>query len=144
MFAPSITCQPPSNPYSFWASRSSRRRSPDTVFGAPVRVGPALTQDAQHHRVERPGLDVVAEPEAQQATTEFAGGLAGERERQRVAGVGVAEGDPMGDPPCQDAGLARPCAGHDGDEVGAGGDCGALVGIEIGDQRVGIHPESAS
>ena len=89
--------------------------------------------------MERAGLDVFAEPEPQQAATEFAGGLAGEGERQRVARIGVADGDPMGDSSRQDPGLAGPCTGHHGDEVRICGDGGTLVGIEIGDQRVGVH-----
>ena len=129
----------PTKPNSFWASRSSRRRSPDTVFGASVRVVPPLAQHTQHDGVERAGLDMVAQPEAEESASELAGRFAGERECQRVSGVGVARRDPMGDPPGQDAGLAGAGAGDDGDEVRAGGDGRALVRIEVGDQRVGIH-----
>ncbi len=108
-------------------------------LAAAVGVGPALTEHPQHHRVERPGLDVVAEPESQQSATQLASGFSRERESERVVGVGLAPCDAMSDPPCQDPGLARPGARDDSDQLGRRGDGGALVGIQIGDQRIGVH-----
>ena len=103
-------------------------------------VGPALFQYAEHHRVERARFHVVAQPEAQEPSAHLAGGLAGEGQRERVAGLGRADRDAVGDPPGEDAGLARAGPGDHGDELGFGGDRGALVGVEVGDQPFRIHP----
>ena len=67
--------------------------------------------------MERAGLDVLAEAEAHQPSTKFARSLASEGQRQRVSWVRLADGDPVGDSSGQHTGLARPCAGHDGDEA---------------------------
>ena len=72
------------------ARRCSRSRSATMVGAGAVGVGPPLLQDAERHGVERAGFDVVAQPEATQPAAQLAGGLAGERQGQRVTGVGGA------------------------------------------------------
>ena len=58
----------------------------DDGLRAAVGVGPALLEHAEHHRVERARLDVVADPRAVQSPAQFAGSLSGEREHERVPG----------------------------------------------------------
>ena len=65
-----------------------------------IGVGPALLEHAEHHRVERAGLDVVADARPDQPPAHLACRLAGERERERVAG----------DRPSRRR-CGRPCAG---------------------------------
>ncbi len=106
---------------------------------AALGVGPSLLEHPEHHRVECAGLDVFADAEPVQSLAHLAGGLAGERERQRVAWVGGVGGDAVGDAPREHARLARSGAGDHRDQVRFGRDRGALVGVQIGDQRVRIH-----
>jgi hypothetical protein len=54
-------------------------------------------------------------------------------------GSAVSVSDPVGDPSGEHPGLARSGAGDHRDETGFGGDRGALVGVQIGDQGVRIH-----
>ena len=84
---------------------------------AAALVEPTLAQEAEGDAVERAGFDVVADAGAQQPAAQLAGGLAGERQRQRVAGVGGADLDAVGDAPGEHPRLARPGAGDDGDEA---------------------------
>ena len=111
----------------------------DDGEGTALGVGPALLEDAEHHRVEGARLDVFAQSEPHQTLAHLAGRLSGEGECERVAGIRRVGGDPVRDSPGQHPRLARSGAGDDRDETGFGGDRGALVGIQIGDQRVRIH-----
>ena len=74
-----------------------------------------------------------------QPLAHLAGGLAGEGERQRVAGIGGFDGDPVGDAAGQHPCLARSGAGDHRHQLRFGRDRGALVCVQIGDQRVRIH-----
>ena len=94
----------------------------------------------EHHRVERAGLDPLAEPEPGQPAAQLARRLARERERQRVAGVGGAGHDAVGDPPGEHSGLAGTGSGDDRDQPRVGGDGVALFGVQIVEQRRGVHP----
>ena len=90
--------------------------------------------------MERARLDVLAQTQSQQPLAHLARCLTRERERQRVTGLRGVGGDAIRDPSCQDPGLARSGPGDDRDEVRLGGDRGALVGVEIGNQHLRIHP----
>ena len=105
-------------------------------------VGPTLFEYAEHHGVERACLDVIAQAETVQALAHLASCFAGERERQRMTGISSPVGDPVCDPAGQHPGLAGSGTGDHRDQVRLGGHRGALVGIQIGDQRVDVHPAS--
>ena len=106
---------------------------------AAFAVGPALLEHTEHHRVEGAGLDMVAKSEPMEPLAHLAGGFSGERERERVAGVSGLGGDAVGDPSAEHPRLARAGTRDHGDQLRFGGDGGALVGVQIGDQRVDIH-----
>ena len=84
--------------------------------------------------MERAGLDVVAHAGAAQPPAQLAGGLPGERQGERVAGVGRADRDAVGDAPRQHAGLARPGAGDDGDERRRRRHRGELIGCQVAER----------
>ncbi len=90
--------------------------------------------------MERACLDVLAQTQSQQPLAHLARGLPRERECERVAGLGRFGGDAIRDPSRQDPGLARSGPGDHRDQVRLGGDRGALVGVEIGNERLRIHP----
>ena len=75
---------------------------------------------------------------AAESTTQLARRLAGERERQRVAGVGGAGHDPVGDATGEHSGLAGTGPGDDRDQPRVGGDGVALLGVQIVEQRRGV------
>lgn len=89
--------------------------------------------------MERPGFDVIAEAESDQATTELTGCLPSECQSERVARIGVAGRDPVGDPPGQNPRLSRSGARDHRDQVSLGGDRGPLIGVEIREEYVGLH-----
>ncbi len=89
--------------------------------------------------MERPGLDPLTETQARQAAAQLARRFAGERERQRVAGVGGPGHDTVGDPAGEHPGLAGTRPGDDGDQPRVGGDGVALLGVQIVEQRRGVH-----
>ena len=94
--------------------------------GALAAVGPAAPQLGVGDGVERAGHDVVAHAEGRQPTGQLAGGLAGEREGQDVAGVGRALGDAVADAAREHPRLPGPCAGEDAQRLGVGRDRLAL------------------
>ena len=98
-------------------------------------VGPPLSHHAEGDGVERARLDRLAESRVAEAAAQLAGGLTGERQRQRVAGVGGAGGDPIGDAAGEHAGLARSGGGDDGDERRRRRDRRPLFGVEVAEQR---------
>ena len=110
---------------------------------AAVGVGPAVLEDAEHHRVERAGLDPLTDSRPVEAAAQFTGGLAGEGEHQRVPRFGGTGEDAVGDAACEHPGLARSGAGDDGNQAGFGGDGPTLIGVEVVEQRIridrGIH-----
>ena len=105
----------------------------------PIGVDSALLEDAEHHRVEGSGLDTFAKTEPAEAPPEFARRLAREGQGEGVLRVGGARRDAVRDPPRQHPGLTRPGAGDDRDEQRRNHDRGALVGVEVRDQRIRIH-----
>ena len=80
-----------------------------------------------------------AHPEAVQALRQLAGGLAGERDREDVAGRNPALLDQPRHPSGENPGLARSGRSEDRERRGVVGDRGALRRIEVGEERVG-HP----
>ncbi len=82
----------------------------------------------------------VAQAEGAEAGVELAGGLAGEGDREHVAGVGVAGEAAVRDPAGEHPGLARAGAGEDGERVGRAGDGGALVRVEAVEELLRVHP----
>ena len=81
----------------------------------------------------------IAEAERPQAVGELAGRLAGEGQREDVAGVEVAGGGPPGDAAREHARLARPGAGEDAQRRHGGGDGRALRAVASFEQGVGVH-----
>ena len=110
----------------------------DDGLRATIGVGPAILEDAEHHRVERAGVDPFADPRAVEPAAQLARGLAGERQHERVPGLGGTGDDAVGDAAGEHPGLARSGAGDHGDETGFGGDGPTLIGVEIVEQRGGI------
>ncbi len=108
-----------------------------------VGVGPSLLEDSERHRVERAGLDVVAQPQATQSSAQLAGGLAGERQRQGVTGVGGAVGDAIGDATGEHAGLAGARRGDDRDSVEGVTTAARSALVEIGQQGLRVHRRHA-
>ena len=92
--------------------------------------------------MEGAGGDVITESEPVKTASQFSGCLPGERERERVAGIGVAGGYAVSDPSRQHPGLSRPCTGDHCHQLRLGHDGDALIGIQISDQGIGIHGPS--
>ena len=110
---------------------------------ATIGVGPAVLEDAEHHRVECAGVDPFTDPRAVEPAAQLTRGLSGEGQHERVPGFGGTGEDAVGDAARQHPGLARSGAGDDGDEAGFGGDGSTLIGVEVVEQRIridrGIH-----
>ena len=111
----------------------------DDVRRRPSLVGPALSHHAEGDGVERAGLDRLAKPGGAKPPAQLAGSLAGERQRQRVAGVGGTSGHAIGDAAGQHSRLARAGGGDDGDERRRCRDGRPLVGVEVAEQSGVIH-----
>ena len=123
------------------ASIESVTQSPavgDDGLRATIGVGPAVLEDAEHHRVERAGLDAFADARSVEPAAQLARGLSGEREHERVPGVGGTGDDAVGDAAREHPGLARSGTGDHGDEARFDGDGPTLIGVEVVEQRVRI------
>ena len=102
----------------------------------PVVVLAAAPELRQRDGVERAGGDLAADPEPGQSVAELAGGLARERDRERVPGVDVRVPGLPRDSAGQDARLARAGAGEDRERSGARRDGLTLRVIEALEQPV--------
>ena len=87
-------------------SRTSRSRSGASDGIDLVASQGTIAEQAQGDAVERAGLDRLVDLESAQPSPQFAGRIAGERQRHDVTRFGLAVLDPMGDPPGQDGRLA--------------------------------------
>ena len=85
----------------------------------PVVVLTPAPELRQRDGVERARGDLAADPEPGEAIAELAGGLARERDRERVRRVDVGVPGLPGDATGQDARLARAGAGEDRERYGA-------------------------
>ena len=103
-------------------------------------VDPALAEQSERDRVERARLDVVAQAERSESPAQLAGGLTGERQRQRVPRVGGLDGHPVRDAPRQHPRLAGTGGGDHRDERRRGRDGGPLLLVEIAEQVGRFHP----
>ena len=110
----------------------------DDGLRAAIGVGPAVLEDAEHHRVERAGVDPFTDPRAVEPAAQLTGSLAGEGQHERVPGFGGTGEDAVGDAAREHPGLARSGSGDHGDEAGFGGDGPALIDVEVAEQRSGI------
>jgi hypothetical protein len=110
-----------------------QRRRPAVAALPP---GPQL---GPRRRVEGAGGGDVAQTEAAQPAGQLTGRLAGEREGEDVAGVGVAGDRPPGDAPGEHPRLSRAGAGPDAQRVRRVRDRPPLVRVEPHQQRVGVH-----
>ena len=89
--------------------------------------------------MERSGRQRAVDAQRLEPVDELAGGAAGERDREHVAGVGAALADAEGDAPREHAGLARPRRREDRERHVRLGDGRALVRVEVCQQRVVGH-----
>src|SRR5690606_7739146 len=109
-------------------------------LGRPdAALGPAGAELRVGHGVEGARGDGVAQAERPEAGAELGGRLAGEREGEDVARVGVVGGDAVADAAGEGAGLARPGAGEDAQGRGRGRDRGALRVVEVVDEPGRVH-----
>jgi hypothetical protein len=97
----------PTDPAQHAAPVGQQRRLPLAL------IVPAGPQHRQRHGVERAGGRQVAQAERPQSAAQLSGRLPGERDAQRPPAVEIALAGPVGDPPGEHAGLARPGAGPD-------------------------------
>ena len=104
--------------------------------GFLAAIGGAAPQLRECERVERARGDGAVDPERVEAVDQLARGAAGERDREHMARLGVAFPDPERDAAGQDARLARSSGRQDGERRVRVGDRGALMGVEVGQQRV--------
>ena len=109
-------------------ARGRRRRSAAAGRGRPTAGGAGRGR----RRGTCPASTWSRTPAAAQPPAQLAGGLAGERQGEGVAGVGRADGDAVGDARREHPRLARSGAGDDRDERRRRGDGGDLGGVETG------------
>ena len=88
--------------------------------------------------MEGAGGHAVAQAEAAEPVPELARGLAGEREGQDVAGVGIAGLDAPGDARVSTRVLPDP-PGEDAQGPGRGGDGTPLCLVQVVEQAIGGH-----
>ena len=81
-------------------------------------------------------LDPLADPARAEPSTELAGRLSSERERQRVRRLRRSREHPMSDSPSEHPGLTRSRSGDHGDKTRLGDNGASLIIIEI-DEQVG-------
>jgi membrane protein YdbS with pleckstrin-like domain len=98
-----------------------------------------VAEQSEGDTVERAGRDGFAQVELAQSTTQLAGGVAGEGERQHVRWPIGAGGNPIGDPPGEDPRLARAGSCHDGQRSRVDGDGQVLLGVETHQHALCIH-----
>ncbi len=107
--------------------------------GRPAGVGLVAAQRGVGHGVERARHHRPPHAEAAEPGPQLARRLAGEGQRQHVAGVGRAGGHPVGDAPGEDPRLARAGPGQDPEGGGVGGHGLGLGRRQALQQASGVH-----
>ena len=102
-----------------------------------VDVGPEVAELAQGGGVEGPGLDP-GSAEPAQSPPHLAGGAGGERDREDLGGLVDPGRDAVGDPVGDRPGLAGAGSGEHPDRPPQGRGDLALLGVESGEQVVGV------
>ena len=102
----------------------------------PPLVVPSLLQQRQRDGVECARGDAVTQTQRPQAPPKLGGRLTGEGEHGDVRGVGRVRQTSVGDTPRENTGLARACAGDDGEQGCGRRDGGPLVAVQTSDEVV--------
>jgi len=89
--------------------------------------------------MEGAGGHLLAKSERAQSGGEFAGGFAGEGEREDVSGIEIAGGCSIGDTASEDTRLAGAGSGENAEGRRGGGHRGALRAVQAVEKGIGFH-----
>ena len=103
--------------------------------GSGAGLGPPLAQLREGDRVERARDGLTAQAQRAESTVQLGRGLSGERDDEDVPGVGGGRRQSVRDATGEHPGLARARPRDDAERRTRARDCGALLGVEVVEER---------